>query len=74
MSNTIESICKIKFYKHTFFLSVKTGLNRLLDQNEVVHQLPSLYKSALVVRDDFGEDSFQPVCYHFINNFIPNVS
>lgn len=49
-------------------------MNRLLNQNEIVNQFPAMYKSTLIIRDDVGEDYFQPVSYHFGYHFVPNIA
>lgn len=45
-----------------------------MDQHEIVHQLPALDKTALIIGDDFGEDPFQPIGYHFSYDFISNIT
>ena len=74
MPDSIKGTSQIQFYYHAFFLLPVAGVNGFLDKDNIVQNLSSFHKPALIFRDQFWQEFFQSVSHNFGNDFIPRVA
>ena len=74
MIDTIESIGHVQLHYHTLFVPVDTALNSLLYENYIVGYLPPRDKTTLVLRDERGENRFEPVGKDLSYDFVGHIT
>ena len=74
MSDSIKCISEVQFNKYTFFFPSDIGVDSLLNQDDVIGNMPSFDKATLVFRNDEREEFLESVGYNFGEDLIAYVA
>ena len=74
MPKSVKCVNYINFYHHTLYTILKTWMDCLLNQNDVVPYFSSFNESSLVYWNDFTENAFYPSGHYFGDDFVTNIA
>ena len=74
MTDSIKCISEVQFNNHTFFFPSDIGVDSLLNQDDVIGNMPSFDKDTLVFRNNEREECLESIGYNFGEDFIACVA
>ena len=74
MPYSVKGVGQIKLDDHSFLSSKTAGVDGVLNKDNIIKDFPPFDETSLIFRDNFRQNSFEPVSYDFGDYLVPSVA